>query len=493
MSFSGVGGMAPPPHQPVTQTKSKEDGAVPSVECVASQSVNVHPENVTPRMREQSVAKVQPEPDGFSGFDNPSSTRAAVTEAAHAPGDTARNAEMDSARLKSDFGANSPQVSEPHSVKEAGGNSGVERPSETDLSADHKKLYADINLKISPATLPTKRVLVKELTLLDKGRVAAAYEGRVKDQSGHESAVVFKELPKMVREDARGALMSGIPLDDPQIAMRNIATRRLAEELGFSVIPPIDVAIREVPGKGEVIGMETAKATGIRGDKLAAFNSPYEISPAVRPGLMELQLLDAIAAQVDRNSTNFFIDLRKDDTCVVTGIDHDFSFGKEITNPDFMTNPHLGLLGVKMPPVIDKKMFDAVTSLTGVRLAEILQDLLSPDEIASANERLTALKNHVRDISVIDPQGWGDDSVGTALFAGQDVNSFNSYIAREAEFARNDSMPLGVFDTSIYTAQADASASGMKPSQKPPSSSIGNKPKPPNRRFAPLEDDPFWN
>ncbi len=236
---------------------------------------------------------------------------------------------------------------------------------------------------------------------------------------------------------------SGIDLYDPQMAMRNIATGSIANELGFDVVAKTQLAIQKSPKFGSKnvspsnwesqLGLVMEKAPGLEGKKTpsATFNDPK-----VRKELTKLQLLDALTGQGDRHPGNYFIDKQLDGTVKITGIDNDQCFGKNITDANGIKQGNResnhGFRGCSLPEVIDTDMAKSIEDLTPERLEELLGDKLSPEEVIATKQRLAGMKAHVQKLRskgrIIAPDKWGDPAVV------KKNNSGTSYVVRDQKY-----------------------------------------------------------
>ena len=214
----------------------------------------------------------------------------------------------------------------------------------------------------------------------------------------------------------------GIDPKNPQYAMRNIATRDLADALGFDVVPRTEIGTH---GGQPVLVME--RAPGNTGE--ASGEADYS-NPDVKRELTKLQLLDALTGQSDRHYGNYFIHVDKTTGAGrVTGIDNDMSFGKNLDDPQAIADMSRNAVG--LPPVVDTDMVQAFRNLSADpnRLEQLLRDKnLSADEIAAARGRLAAIMNHLNQLppqNIIAPNQWGDARVHQILMGGP------SYVGRD--------------------------------------------------------------
>ena len=179
-------------------------------------------------------------------------------------------------------------------------------PLRDQLSADVLARYDRLNLKVTHATIPatTDANVTRPATTLGAGNFNTVLSVHLRDASGAQVEGVFK--PLQPREGGWVARHTGIPRDDPQIAMRNIATASYAEKLGFNVIAQTKVALittpptRRGPG-GTQLGllMERGQGTLARRADASVMSKPQVLREVTK-----LQLLDHLTAQGDRHSSN---------------------------------------------------------------------------------------------------------------------------------------------------------------------------------------------
>ena len=250
---------------------------------------------------------------------------------------------------------------------------------------------------------------------------------------------IFKPLTapdpagKIQIEHGWSAQRTGIDLYNPQTAVRNISTCRLAEELGFDVVVRTELGIQFLPGATEPqLGLVMESAPGRPAGDLPA--NVFSM-PEVRRETTKLQLLDCLTAQGDRHSGNYFIGLRPDGSVRVAGIDNDQCLGSKVHNPDVIrrgmrNEPDWGFRSCGLPPVIDTDMAETLEKLTPERVRQLLDDILPPDEVAATVQRLTAIKQHVARLRqegrVIAADAWAAPIVFTS------TNYTNSYFQRES-------------------------------------------------------------
>ena len=299
-------------------------------------------------------------------------------------------------------------------------------------------VYAHYQLPLATDTMIryTDRNVTRPLHKLGHGRFNTVYE--VEHDDGERR--IFKPLspPDLTRknrvERGRVASRTGIDPYDPQTAVRNLSTCRLAEELGFDVVVRTELGLHTLPnGTGPVLGLVMEVAPG-----RAARAVPPEIDiftqPDTRREITKLQLLDCLTAQGDRHGRNYFIGVRPGGGIRVAGIDNDQCLGSWVHHPDVLRRglhgePGRGFRGCGLPPVIDTDMARALEDLTPDRVGQLLGDKLHPDEVDSTVERLSVIKDHIEHLRqegrIIKPDAWGDAIV-------EELTDYtNSYFQRE--------------------------------------------------------------
>jgi hypothetical protein len=258
---------------------------------------------------------------------------------------------------------------------------------------------------------------------------------KLKNPDGTPFDGVFKPLGAV--EKGWVAAATGIPKDDPQIAMRNIATVSYANKLGLDVVPSTRMAVIDT-GRGVVdpdLGLIMEKA---RGRPASQVEASMLRRPDVCAEVTKLQLLDHLTGQGDRHANNYFINIEPDGRAKVMGIDNDQCFGKHLKDPagiQQMDHDRLryGFRGTGLPPVVDTEMARAINSMTSRDIRAMLGNKLSEPEIQAAIERHEGVKTHIAQLRatghIIDPSQWGQGDVQRLL------NGQNSYLGRERDRA----------------------------------------------------------
>ena len=301
-------------------------------------------------------------------------------------------------------------------------------------------VYGPHRLRLTPDTLIryTERNVVRPAARLGGSPFHTVYFVR------HDDGVirVFKPLdapdPNLQDPVEHGwtAYTTGIDLRNPQVAMRNIMTCRLAEELGFNVVVETELGLHRRPNAAAPeLGLVMAFARGWPANSYVRSNPLVFELLDVRRELTKLQLLDCLTAQGDRHIRNYFVEVRADGDVRVAGIDNDQCFGMLVHDPDAIRRGQRGTAGsgfrsCGLPPVIDSDMGVALLRLTPERVRELLADRLLPEEIEATVHRLDAIKDHIVHLDqarrIVTPHGWGDPVVE------ESASFHNSYYARDS-------------------------------------------------------------
>ncbi|WP_372392863.1 hypothetical protein ACCQ05_02870 [Xanthomonas sp. NCPPB 3582] len=307
------------------------------------------------------------------------------------------------------------------------------------LSID--RLYTRLNLKMTDDTMPAFTSAQEQAPReLGAGRSNSVYEVQVRKTDGAAMNAVFKPLdpePPDPEHWSVVARLTGISREDPQTAMRNLATVAYARKLGFDVIVDTHVApinLGQDPFNPE-LGLIMERAPGKPAEEIDASTLAQA---KVCAEVMKLQLLDHLTGEADRHDKNYFIHVESDGRAKVTGIDNDNCFGKELTAPD-AAQPDLedpqrrAFHGTALPPVVDTEMERAVLSLTEEDIRSLLEDKLDDAEIAAAVQRYHGVRRHLMELRnagrIIEPHDWGRADVQQLL------TPENSYLGREREYA----------------------------------------------------------
>lgn len=255
------------------------------------------------------------------------------------------------------------------------------------------------SLGLSPHANPTtggsdagQKNVVQELTY---GQGDDAFSGYFKQDVGFTNKPESHELK------------TGIRQHDPNYGARSVAMYRLDGLLSAGVTARAEFAIHTDKSGKNVMGtlLETAqgrKTENIRfgitrehadmlGDDSVALDDPV-----LQRALNKLQILDAIAGQLDRHQGNYRIRTNgKGKVQGVTGIDLDMAFGRDMDTPGFksafLSDNYKGL-----PPSIDKEMGETILRLTDKDIADTLAGILPPAEVNATVSRFIAVQKAVK-------------------------------------------------------------------------------------------------
>jgi hypothetical protein len=238
--------------------------------------------------------------------------------------------------------------------------------------------------------------------------------------------VMFKPLQKPDGSSIYTGVTQDAAQDRSSSANRNLAACELDDLLGFEVIVPTDMGWITLPGSDrQTLGLVMDKADGSQGYKTDLRNGNV-----VRK-LTMLQIEDAIAGQTDRHGGNYFVRVWPGGDAVVTAIDNDQCFEKDLLDPNGIAQSHPAdwRRGVLLPRVVDRVMYDAVMAVTADSVRSRLRPYLTHDEVEAAVIRLERVKEHMMDedrCSIIeDLAEWGNQSLWNILSAK------NSYFKRD--------------------------------------------------------------
>lgn len=211
----------------------------------------------------------------------------------------------------------------------------------------------------------------------------------------------------------------GIDRNDPRLSQRDVAMSRLDQLLGTEVIARTQMALMN-DGVNEQEGSlmeQVQQGEGERGGDLAAADhivadptqrdnaNIYGADSRLQKSLSNLQIVDILAHQIDRNMGNYFIHFDDNGRVTgVTGIDNDMSFG---TQEDVETrfNEYPGLTNY-----VDREVAETILNLDVDILKWIMEDLLPEREINALIVRLGKLQQHLSTLQsegkLLEPEDW---------------------------------------------------------------------------------------
>lgn len=216
-------------------------------------------------------------------------------------------------------------------------------------------------------------------------------------------------------------------------SMRDVASARLDELLGSNLIARAELAFRKT-GNGELIQgslMEAAQGTTLSKLNYDVSKKKDDSKPqrdfmndaGLQRFFSRLQLLDALAGQVDRNMGNFTLRLDASGSIVgLTGIDNDMSFGAHRDSVERVFN-YPGI-----SKFVDQDMAERIINLDEKLLRVVMTGVLTDGEIDALIKRLAKLKTYLSDLKnknqLLTPSQW---DAATAQGLLDEGSSYFSY------------------------------------------------------------------
>jgi|GEM_PF-2192009 len=229
----------------------------------------------------------------------------------------------------------------------------------------------------------------------------------------------------------------GISAVDPNQGARSVAMYQLAKllDLGVDVIaktefathtsatnkqndplakPMAKLGVRQEMAEGtEAAKMQTAisahGATARGGDTISLED------PTLQRSLNAIQLIDAIAGQIDRHWHNYYIATDgHGDVQGVVGIDLDMAFAPDHRTvapaTDAANDPLKGSHFVGLPQLVDSQFAARIVAVQADAVEKLLRNYLTPAEVSAAVDRFTLVKDACRQIllnnTAVMPGGW---------------------------------------------------------------------------------------
>jgi hypothetical protein len=308
------------------------------------------------------------------------------------------------------------------------------------LDQDTALLYQQLNLEITSETLPAylDKHLISSPTTLGSGKFNTTYSVTLESPGRAPYSAVFK--PLKTTEYGVFSGQSGIDMEDPQIAMRNLSTQAFAQKLQWDVVPKTEMAVLTVP-RGEPpepilsAGLLMERARGV-----PSVDLPQETlsHPAVVRELTKVQLLDNLVMQGDRHGNNMFVDIQSDDNgsrrVKVTAIDNDQCLGEKGRHPEFKLKEHGSRnWTIKMPAVVDHEMAKAVMSLGDEDIDAMMGHRQTAAEVDAAKARLQVVKEHIQRLGEEGAVIASNDEAWNSEYVRQRLNKHNSYAMRDIQ------------------------------------------------------------
>ena len=193
------------------------------------------------------------------------------------------------------------------------------------------------------------------------------------------------------------------------IPMRNVASTRLALLLGQDdlLAKSERVYLNDGVTKKDGVIMAEAKGIDINSKKqehmelLAGVNDFSD--PNLLRQLTNLEIMDYLSGQVDRNPGNMFYQFETVDgqkkLTGIQGIDNDAAFGLNIEEVREMAN----LASIKM---VDERFMKNLRGITPDVLEYTFGDILNQEEIKFLAERIEIAKETLIDVKSISPENW---------------------------------------------------------------------------------------
>lgn len=230
------------------------------------------------------------------------------------------------------------------------------------------------------------------------------------DTGGDEFSGYFKKDIGFNATSEGHEIDTGIRQHDPNYGARAVAMYRLDQLLKAGVTARAEFAIHQDGDGKSVLGTVLESAKGVAAAKTrfgmdakhTKKMGPGAVAlddPVLQRGINKLQILDAIAGQLDRHQGNYYIEAGKDGKVKgVTGIDLDMAFGSDMKTPDKKSsggahNYH------GLPKAIDAEMGKVILALDEDLIRDALTGLLSPAEVNSTVLRFRAVKDAVKEAS----------------------------------------------------------------------------------------------
>lgn len=249
----------------------------------------------------------------------------------------------------------------------------------------------------------------------DEGGVNKVQELTYATEQGEFSGF-FKEEMGFAKKPQGHEGDVGISQFDPNYGNRAMAMYRLDQLLGAGVTARVEYAVHE-----NKMGTVMESAKGVRADKAnfvhtdkGKSSSEGSISledETLQRCLNKLQILDAIAGQLDRHEGNFFVQQNEAGKVTgVTGIDLDMAFGSKMMTPD-AREANIAHNYRGMPKEIDEQFGQRVLAINSAQITEALSGLLSKAEVAATVSRFEWVKNKITEAQQQGTlrQQWGEE------------------------------------------------------------------------------------
>ncbi|MBR4200198.1 MAG: hypothetical protein IKQ91_02830, partial [Oscillospiraceae bacterium] len=200
------------------------------------------------------------------------------------------------------------------------------------------------------------------------------------------------------------------------IEKRNVAMSKMGELLGSPDVLPQSTTMQVQVGDKITNGIFMKNAPGKAYTSIMPKDPEAKITPASFDGspalknIADIQILDYICMNIDRNESNMFYQFSPDGTkCLgVTGIDNDLSFGtiKLASNKAYYNEPPLDSI-----KIVSEQMADKIKNMSTNALIHTLEGQgLNQQEIYAAVDRFTAVQERVKNgqIKTVADEEWKD-------------------------------------------------------------------------------------
>ena len=262
----------------------------------------------------------------------------------------------------------------------------------------------------------TDRGQMGEVTKVIHETEEGTFEGFFKPETG------FLPGDKTTGRD----IESGINVVDPNFGARALAMYRLDQLLGAGVTTRVEFAVQD--GQFGVVserakGTKASQVQWTTGSTGGGFTSVDD--GTLQRCLNKLQILDAIALQLDRHAGNYFVQTDQGGNVTgVTGIDLDMSFGHEVADPTNTPKSWEFYAWRGLPEAIDEEFGNRILAVSEDQVRGALTGLLSPAEVEATVNRFRVVQQTIsrtKEAGLLRRQ-WGPQTVGTT--APQDLGSF---------------------------------------------------------------------
>lgn len=208
---------------------------------------------------------------------------------------------------------------------------------------------------------------------------------------------------------------SGIRLADPNFGARAMAMYRLDRLLGAGVTARVEFAVDQ--GR---LGTVTEKARGTKAADMQWSTTEGDGKASADDAVLQrcmnkLQVLDAIALQLDRHGGNYFVQSDEAGKVTgVTGIDLDMAFGSEAHTPEEAPSGASAYAWRGLPEEIDEEFGKRILAVSADDVRGALAGLLPEPEVVATLDRFRFVQDKIRvaETEGLLRQDWGEASAG---------------------------------------------------------------------------------